>query len=125
MYVPYTQATSFTDIDRWCGRCNRFFRTYRSYDQHVQTSSRHWQCPAQCGEDCFDWDDLLEHCEENGCAAVCRGCDGGAGKYFLDDNEYWEHVDLQNVCTECGRHFDHVDNLHQVHADYKPATTSR
>ncbi|KAF2252188.1 hypothetical protein BU26DRAFT_421026, partial [Trematosphaeria pertusa] len=72
---------------------------------------RHNECPV-CDFDGETWDELLDHCREEGCRTVCRGCDGGHGSHWESEcDAYWEHLDEHNVCTQCERHFSTPDNL--------------
>jgi DNA-directed RNA polymerase subunit M/transcription elongation factor TFIIS len=100
--------------DRWCVRCAHAFRTPHARNQHIRDSVNHHKCPA-CDFDGASWDDLLEHCRNEGCRTVCRDCDNGVGMHWVaQSNEYLEHVDKFNVCTECERHFTSPGRLHQV-----------
>ncbi|KAF2024781.1 hypothetical protein EK21DRAFT_93777 [Setomelanomma holmii] len=96
-----------------CHRCDRSFRTYSALYQHERDSSNHHECPV-CDYDGTSWEDLLEHCREEGCRDVCGGCNNGQGTLWAEDcDEYWEHVEDYNVCTECERHFSSASNLYQ------------
>jgi len=99
---------------RWCHRCDRSFQTYNALNQHTRDSSDHHECP-ECDFDGTSWEDLLDHCRDEGCRIVCEGCNDGGGAHWNNDGiGYREHVESENVCTECDRHFSSSSNLYQV-----------
>ncbi|KAF2113010.1 hypothetical protein BDV96DRAFT_579575 [Lophiotrema nucula] len=94
-----------------CVRCDRSFRSQQALRQHLRDSYNHHPCNG-CGLDCHSWDDIVEHCRIEGCRTFCQGCDEGDGSLWVPDSRaYWEHVEEENVCTQCGRHFDSPSNL--------------
>jgi hypothetical protein len=100
--------------DRWCDRCDRPFATSGALEQHIRNSLHHHECPV-CKFDAPSWDELVEHCREEGCRTVCQGCfDGAGGLWKRNCDAYWEHLEDENVCTECERHCSGTHNLHQV-----------
>ena len=99
---------------RYCNRCKRGFKSEKGLALHVQDSRRHWECPT-CTHDADGWDALLEHCRETKCRSVCQGCDGGVGEHWrYYSNEFWQHVNDCNVCTECEEHFKSYHELKKV-----------
>ncbi|KAF1996749.1 hypothetical protein P154DRAFT_525333 [Amniculicola lignicola CBS 123094] len=100
----------------FCHRCQRSFRFQSDYDKHIRYSLAHHTC-GSCGFDAPSWSDLLDHCRDTECYTVCQGCDDGLGELWDEDSEeYWEHVDEENVCVTCEQHFESEDNLrnHQL-----------
>jgi hypothetical protein len=105
---PSSLLTSYS----WCHRCRRQYRSLSAYHQHVRDSNRHHECP-ECDFDGEDWDDLFQHLRITGCQIVCEGCNDGDGSYW-STSEYWQHVEEENVCTDCQRHFTSPSHLYQV-----------
>ncbi|KAH7067511.1 hypothetical protein BKA63DRAFT_522275 [Paraphoma chrysanthemicola] len=100
-------------MSSYCHRCERSFRSYSALAQHTRDSLNHYECP-ECDFDGTSWDELLDHCREEDCRTVCQGCNDGEGTHWDHDcEEYWEHVEEENVCTTCERHFSSASNLHQ------------
>ncbi|KAF2706046.1 hypothetical protein K504DRAFT_484348 [Pleomassaria siparia CBS 279.74] len=96
----------------WCMRCNRSFGTYQALDQHTRYSGSHFECEACNNFDGESWSELLDHYREEGCRTACQGCNDGQGASWVCDSEgYWQHVQVDNVCTMCERHFDTPSNL--------------
>ncbi|KAH6876037.1 hypothetical protein BKA58DRAFT_437990 [Alternaria rosae] len=106
----------------WCQRCNRPYGTINALDQHVRDSPKHHDCP-ECDFDADTWDELLDHCRDEGCRTVCQDCDDGDGiHYDPQSDEYWNHVEEFNVCIQCERHFDSPTNLHQHQLSHRTPT---
>ncbi|CAG5181304.1 uncharacterized protein ALTATR162_LOCUS9695 [Alternaria atra] len=106
----------------WCERCDRSYRTSHALNQHVRDSPNHHECP-ECDFDCATWDDLLDHCRDEGCRTVCQGCNDGSGSHWeFQCDEYWDHVEDFNVCTQCERHFTSSSHLHQHRLSHRKPT---
>jgi DNA-directed RNA polymerase subunit RPC12/RpoP len=103
----------------FCDRCDRWFKTQRAYRQHVDNFQSHWECP-ECDFDGESRADLIDHCRDEGCRDYCQGCDGGTGRFWVPDSHaYWWHVEDENVCTQCERHFQSSDNLAQHNLSHR------
>ncbi|KAF2681533.1 hypothetical protein K458DRAFT_81828 [Lentithecium fluviatile CBS 122367] len=98
-----------------CLRCNRTYRSWQAFYQHARDSRHHNECP-ECDFDGECWSDLLDHCRDEGCRAVCGGCNS-----HFDYQEYWEHLEDENVCRTCERHFDSPSNLYQHQLTHRAA----
>ncbi|KAF1957978.1 hypothetical protein CC80DRAFT_491291 [Byssothecium circinans] len=97
----------------YCHRCDKRFIKEHALHQHVRDSPRHKLCP-ECDFDGESWDDLLDHCRETNCRSVCQDCDNGGGIHWrYNCDAYLKHLEDENVCTECERHFDNPTNLYQ------------
>ncbi|KAF2825689.1 hypothetical protein CC86DRAFT_370617 [Ophiobolus disseminans] len=105
-----------------CYRCDRSFRTYNALYQHQRDSRNHNECP-ECDFDGISWDDLLEHCRDEGCQIVCEGCNDGGGSHWDNDGvNYQDHIETENVCTECDQHFGSLSNLYQHKLSHRAKT---
>ena len=101
-------------MDRSCERCDRCYRNSHALHQHIRDSPSHHECPG-CDFDGATWEDLLDHFREEGCRTACQGCNDGSGSYWVPQSEeYLDHVEDFNVCTQCERHFASQSHLHQV-----------
>jgi hypothetical protein len=107
-------AFALLTTNRRCERCNRSYRTPGALRQHVRDFPNHYNCPG-CHLEADTWNELLEHRRKTGCRAVCQDCDDGRGMHYdFESDEYWDHVEEFNACTDCERHFISPSNLHEV-----------
>ncbi|KAF2658867.1 hypothetical protein K491DRAFT_236150 [Lophiostoma macrostomum CBS 122681] len=96
-----------------CSLCDRGFRTNRSLLQHIGDSQNHLPC-AKCNFVGATPEDLVQHYRDDGCMIVCEGCLDSSGRdvvWHSKGTQYWQHVQDQNVCDICERHFHTDDNL--------------
>jgi hypothetical protein len=82
--------------------------------QHLDDSARHHICDV-CGHDALTWDKCVEHYRETNHRTVCDGCNNGKGMAWpADSDEYWYHLQDENVCDDCEQHFMTPSNLENV-----------
>ena len=86
----------------------------KAIQQHYDDSRSHYRC-TKCSFDGTSWDDLLDHYRDTGHKIVCQGCDDGDGMTWEPNSqEYLDHLEDENVCEQCERHFASLSNLQQV-----------
>jgi hypothetical protein len=97
-----------------CGYCYRHdFQTAK--DRTLHECNSHLVCMKQgCRKQYDRPQDLIQHCRETKCSFVCRGCRTIGKIWHFNITGYWNHIQEQNVCTKCERHFDTQSNLIHV-----------
>ena len=82
--------------------------------QHLNDSYDHYRC-AICGFDAPTRERLLEHHRKTQHRTVCEGCNDGTGAAWVTgSDEYFYHLQDENVCPTCEQHFDSPSNLEHV-----------
>ncbi|KAF9055761.1 hypothetical protein BJ165DRAFT_1428551 [Panaeolus papilionaceus] len=117
----------------YCDRCERSFRNWSAYDQHISNSSAHNECHdcnldfptwvglkehwvqsprhhycQRCSQHFDDHCDLVEHYED--AHAYCSSCN----KIFENDfglKEHYRQSENHHFCAPCNRHFNSASNL--------------
>lgn len=102
---------TMTDTSSHCSRCDRYFVNCTAFFQHCRYSDRHWVCDNDwCNYDASTWLHLAEHCEDHEHGFVCWGC----RTIFGNEQDFRTHIEEDNVCEECSRHFDTPNDLIMV-----------
>jgi hypothetical protein len=102
----------------YCDRCERGFPSVSAREQHYDYSYQH-HCCLVCLFDGYSGDELLQHYRNTGHRTVCMGCSDGHGLLWIPGcQEYFDHLEAQNVCTICERHFESRSNLEHVGEKY-------
>lgn len=96
---------------RYCDKCERWFGSYKSLKQHIEDSNEHNACRT-CGFDGDTWAELARHIDSrHSCGGrTCYGC----STVFWSHQDYWDHIEDDNVCTICNKHFNTTNGLRQV-----------
>ncbi|KAF7782994.1 hypothetical protein Agabi119p4_2370 [Agaricus bisporus var. burnettii] len=99
LYLPDLINKSHTMS--FCGRCDRYFRTWPAFNQHVNNSASHNICD-ECDIDFSDWSDLQDHWVESPYHSYCQPCN----EHFDDDEELEDHDESgHSWCRQCNRFF--------------------
>ncbi|KAF2812978.1 uncharacterized protein BDZ99DRAFT_247045 [Mytilinidion resinicola] len=104
----------------YCDRCRKHSQRASSIQQHYNDSISHNRCPV-CPFDSKTWDKLLKHHQSTLHRTVCMGCDKGNGIIWdPESKEYQDHLKEENVCEQCGQHFESPSNLKNHKFVYMP-----
>ncbi|KAL4063896.1 hypothetical protein V8B97DRAFT_654122 [Scleroderma yunnanense] len=93
----------------YCDRCDRDFRSYHAYEQHIDNSARHNICD-DCDIDFASWTGLKEHWVQSPRHSYCQYCDC----HFDDGSSLLDHYrDEHYYCEKCNRVFKNEYGLHE------------
>ncbi|CAA7264920.1 unnamed protein product [Cyclocybe aegerita] len=85
----------------YCDRCDRSFKHWAAYRQHIADSSSHNECD-DCDLDFDTWTGLKQHWVQSPRHDYCQYCD----EHFDDQDDLIEHYEDEHYyCSDCNRVF--------------------
>jgi hypothetical protein len=123
-YVYDSDDDSYYNPSFPCRFCN--VPDFSSRKEAAQHEARtHYVC-TDCDQRHDSWQDLTQHCRQIGCSFVCTGCHWTGKIWHFDRDGYRRHLEENNVCRDCERHFDTPSNLVHVRVTtYQRIRTAR